>query len=179
MTSKKAVLGLVEQQTQAETIVNELRSNGFASSDISVLFPIASSARDFVLEENTKAPEGAIAGVSAGGMLGGTLGLLVGLGALAIPGIGPILAAGPLFAALSGLAAGAALGGVTGTLVGMGIPEIEAKQYEGHIKGGRILVSVHVVDAGAREVARRVLERHQATSIMTVDEESVPPSMAA
>src|SRR5215204_728718 len=134
MASKKAVLGLVTSHAQAESVVSDLTS---------ALFPDKSGTRDFAHEQNTKAPEGAIAGAGAGGALGGTLGLLAGIGALAIPGLGPFIAAGPILAALSGAAAGATVGGVTGALVGMGIPEIEAKRYEGKIRGGNLLISVH------------------------------------
>ena len=133
---------------------------------------------DFAHEHNTKAPEGAVAGAGAGGALGGTLGLLAGIGALAIPGLGPFIAAGPILAALSGAAAGAALGGLTGALVGMGIPEMEAKQYEGKIKSGNILISIHVEDAEARTDAKKTLERHGATDIVTVGEQSVPSRRA-
>jgi hypothetical protein len=179
MSSNKAVLGLVANQAQAETVVADLRSSGFADNDISALLPDKSGTRDFAHENNTKAPEGAVAGVGAGGALGGTLGLLAGIGALAIPGLGPFIAAGPILAALSGAAAGAALGGITGALIGMGIPEVEAKQYEGKIKGGNILISVHVEDSDLRDRAKKILERHGATDISTVDEKSVPAAKSA
>src|SRR3954471_9093234 len=146
MASNKAVLGLVSNHAQAETIVDDLRNSGFANNDISALFPDKSGTRDFAHEQNTKAPEGAVAGAGAGGAIGGTLGLLAGIGALAIPGLGPFIAAGPILAALSGAAAGATVGGIAGALIGLGIPEVEAKAYEGKIKGGSILVSVHVED---------------------------------
>ena len=175
--SKNAVLGLVSNHAQAETIVNDLRNSGFANNDISALFPDKSGSRDFAHEHNTKAPEGAVAGASAGGAIGGTLGLLAGIGALAIPGLGPFIAAGPILAALSGVAAGAAVGGVTGALVGMGIPE--AKQFEGKIKGGNILLSVHVADGDLRTRAKKILERHGATDVVTVGEESVPARKAS
>jgi hypothetical protein len=178
MASKKAVLGLISNHAQAETIVNDLRNSGFANNDISALFPDKSGTRDFAHEQNTKAPEGAVAGAGAGGAIGGTIGLLAGIGALAIPGLGPFIAAGPILAALSGAAAGAALGGVTGALIGMGIPEMEAKQYEGKIKGGNILLSVHVDDADARTRAKKILERHGATDIVTVGEQGVPSRQA-
>jgi hypothetical protein len=180
MTSKKAVLGLLASSRQAETIVGDLSQGGFAHDDISVLFPDKTGTRDFAHEQNTKAPEGAIAGVGAGGAVGGTLGLLVGLGALAIPGLGPFIAAGPILAALSGAAAGAAVGGITGALVGMGIPEIEAKQYEGKIKGGNILLSVHVESSSESKRAKAILERGGAVDIVTVTvgEESVPSKQA-
>ena len=140
---KKSVMCIVQNQTQANSIVGNLQSAGFSNSDISVLFPDRQGSKDFAHEHNTKAPEGAVAGVGAGGVLGGTIGLLAGIGALAIPGLGPFIAAGPLLAALSGAAAGATVGGIAGALIGLGIPEIEAKRYEGKIKSGNILISVH------------------------------------
>jgi hypothetical protein len=179
MASNKAVLGLVSNIMQAEGVVAELQRMGFGTNDISVLFPDKQGTRDFAHEQNTKAPEGAVVGVGAGGAIGGTLGLLVGIGALAIPGLGPFIAAGPILAALSGAAAGAAVGGITGALVGMGIPEIEARQYEGKIKGGNILISIHVEDATERSRARTVLERHGAVDIVTVGEQGVPSASAA
>jgi hypothetical protein len=179
MSSKNAVLGLVANHTQAETIVDDLRSNGFSNNDISALFPDKSGTRDFAHEHNTKAPEGAVAGAGAGGAIGGTLGLLAGIGALAIPGLGPFIAAGPILAVLSGAAAGAALGGVTGALIGMGIPELEAKQYEGKIKGGNILLSVHVDDGDMQTRAKKILERHGATDVVTAGEQSVPAKKAS
>src|SRR3954453_6518792 len=129
--ANKVVIGLVESQARAESVVNELRSAGFATNDVSVLFPDQAGTRDFAHEKNTKAPEGAVTGVGAGGVIGGTLGLLAGIGALAIPGVGPLIAAGPLMATLSGVATGAAVGGIAGGLIGLGIPEFEAKAYEG------------------------------------------------
>jgi hypothetical protein len=174
MASNKAVLGLVAGQGQAEQIVSELLRAGFSQNDISALFPDKKGTRDFAHEQHTKAPEGAVAGVGAGGALGGTLGLLAGIGALAIPGLGPFIAAGPIMAALSGAAAGAAVGGVTGALVGMGLPEIEAKQYEGKIRGGNILLSVHVEDGDERSRAKTILERGGATDIVTMGESGVP-----
>src|SRR5688500_18842465 len=140
----KTVLGVVETQMQAESIVNALQTAGFRLNDVSALFPDKQGTKDFAHEKNTKAPEGAVTGAAGGGLLGGTIGLLAGIGALAIPGLGPFIAAGPLMAALSGAAAGATLGGLTGALVGMGIPEIEAKVYDGKVRGGNILIAVHV-----------------------------------
>jgi hypothetical protein len=174
MASNKAVLGLVTNRQQAEAVVDNLIQNGFGKNDISALFPDKTGTRDFAHEQNTKAPEGAVAGAGAGGAIGGTLGLLVGIGALAIPGLGPFIAAGPILAALSGVAAGAAVGGITGALIGMGIPEIEARQYEGKIKGGNILISIHVEDDKERSRAKDVLEKAGATNIVTVGEEGVP-----
>src|SRR5450755_1218562 len=140
---KKSVIGIVETQIQAERIVLQLQERGVASGDISVLFPDTRGGKDFAHEHNTKAPEGAVAGGGVGGAVGGTLGLLAGIGALAIPGVGPLIAAGPILAALAGLGVGGAVGGLIGALVGMGIPEYEAKRYEGHIKAGGVLLSVH------------------------------------
>jgi hypothetical protein len=174
MTSKKAVIGLVSSETQAEAIVGELQRAGFSNNDISALFPDSKGTRDFAHEQSTKAPEGAVAGASAGGAIGGTLGLLAGIGALAIPGLGPFIAAGPIMAALSGAAAGAAVGGLTGALVGMGIPEIEARQYEGKIKGGKVLLSVHTEDAEQRAWAKRILENGGAVDVVTAGEQKVP-----
>lgn len=174
MSSKKAVIGLVSTYDSAQRIVGELQMAGFSNNDISVLFPDKAGTRDFAHEKNTKAPEGAVTGASAGGALGGTIGLLAGIGALAIPGLGPFIAAGPIMAALSGAAAGAAVGGVTGALVGLGIPEIEAKQYEGKVKSGSILVSVHVDDSRERERAQEILKHQGATDIATVGEAGVP-----
>jgi hypothetical protein len=179
MASNKAVIGLLSTQSQAELVVGELQRAGFSGNDISVLFPDKTGTRDFAHEQNTKAPEGAVAGAGAGGAIGGTLGLLAGIGALAIPGVGPLIAAGPIMAALSGAAAGAAVGGITGALVGMGIPEIEAKQYEGRVKSGSILVSVHAEDADERTRAKQVLQNGGATDVVTTGEQSVKASREA
>lgn len=174
MASKKAVVGLVATQTQAENIIRTLQIGGFSTDDISVVLPVKRGTRDFVYEHNTKAPEGAVAGASAGGAIGGTFGLLLSLGALSVPGFGAVVAAGPIFAALSGVAAGAAVGGLTGALIGMGIPEIEAKLYEGKIHGGSILLSVHAADAGKRTRAKYAMENGGATDIVTIGEQTVP-----
>ena len=174
MASKKAVMGLVSNTVTAEAVVDELQRSGFGTNDISALFPDKQGTRDFAHEKNTKAPEGAVAGVGAGGAIGGTLGLLAGIGAIAIPGVGPFIAAGPILAALSGAAAGAAVGGITGALIGMGIPEIEAKQYEGKVRGGNVLLSIHVESSEERSRAKYALETHGATNIVTVGEEHVP-----
>lgn len=174
MQSKKAVLGFVSDYARAESIVGALQRFGFPSNDISALFPDKTGTRDFAHEQNTKAPEGAIAGVGAGATVGGTIGLLAGLGVLAIPGLGPLIAAGPIMAALSGAAAGATVGGITGALIGLGIPEVEARQYEAKIRSGNILLSVHVEDGDARKRAKQILEDGGATDIVTIGEESVP-----
>src|SRR6187200_3081715 len=173
MASNKAVIGLVSSETQADNIVGQLQRAGFSTNDISALFPDKSGTRDFAHEQNTKAPEGAVAGAGAGGALGGTLGLLAGIGALAIPALGPFIAAGPILAALSGAAAGAALGGVTGALIGMGIPEMEAKRYEGKIKEGNILISVHADDSTERNRAKAIFEGAGAEDISYTEEAGV------
>lgn len=174
MTTKKAVIGLVQTHAQADQIVGELQTGGFSKNDISVLFPDQKGTRDFAHEKNTKAPEGSAIGATAGGALGGTLGLLVGIGSLAIPGLGPFIAAGPIMAALSGAAAGAAVGGLTGALVGLGIPELEAKQYESKVKDGNILVSVHAESADEITRAKAILQQRGATDVVTTGEKSVP-----
>jgi hypothetical protein len=140
--STKSVYAIAFSESQANRIVDRLTNSGFSSNDISVLFPDKQTSHQFSHEKNTKAPEGAVTGAATGGMLGGTLGLLAGIGALAIPGVGPLIAAGPLLAALSGAAAGATVGGIAGGLIGLGIPEIEAKRYENRISQGNILISV-------------------------------------
>jgi Heat induced stress protein YflT len=140
---KTAVFGIYQTERQAERTVEDLLAAGFSNDDISVLLPDNKGTKDFAHEKNTKAPEGTTAGVTTGGVIGGALGLLAGIGVLAIPGVGPFIAAGPIMAALAGLGVGGAVGGLIGALVGMGIPEYEAKRYEGHIKAGGVLLSVH------------------------------------
>ena len=171
---KKSVIGIVETRDQAEQIVADLQAHGIPTGQISVLLPDKQGTKDFAHEHNTKAPEGAIAGVGVGGVLGGTLGLLAGIGALAIPGVGPLIAAGPLMAALSGAAAGAAVGGVTGALVGLGIPEIEAKTYEGKIRGGNLLIAVHTEDREHLARAKASLEKFKAHDIVVTGDSAVP-----
>src|SRR5687767_11530055 len=172
----KAVFGLVDSEGQAERIVDSLKAAGFSNNDISVLFPDKSGTRDFAHEKHTKAPEGAATGAGTGGVLGGVLGWLVGIGALAIPGVGPFIAAGPIMAALSGAAIGAAAGGLVGTLVGMGIPEYEAKRYESKIREGRILLSVHSNDSDQTKRAKEIFDRDGAEDVATAGEESVKDS---
>jgi hypothetical protein len=169
----KAVFGLVDNEMQAERLVSELKSSGFSNNDISVLFPDKSGTRDFAHEQHTKAPEGAAAGAGTGGVIGGVLGWLVGIGSLAIPGVGPFIAAGPIMAALAGAGVGAAVGGLTGALIGMGIPEYEAKMYEGKIKEGNILVAVHSEDSDERKRAKEIFERVGAHDISYTEEENV------
>jgi len=171
--SKKSVFCIASSRVQADRIVDQLKAAGFSSNDISALFPDRGSTRHFAHEKNTKAPEGALAGVSTGGILGGTLGWLAGIGALAIPGVGFFMAAGPLAAALSGAAMGAAVGGVAGALVGMGIPEFEAKRYEGKIKDGNILISVHTEVPDEVVAARKIFAAIGAQDI-AIAVEAVP-----
>jgi len=171
---KKSVIGIVETQIQAERIVEQLQQRGVSSNDVSVLFPDKRGTKDFAHEHNTKAPEGAVAGVGAGGVIGGTLGLLAGIGALAIPGVGPLIAAGPLMAALSGAAAGAAVGGIAGGLIGMGVPEYEAKSYEGKIRSGNILIAVHTDDGDAEKRTKQIFESNGAHDIAVTGDSSVP-----
>src|SRR5919205_1818529 len=143
----KAVFCLARTEAQAATIVEQLKAANFSNNDISVPLPDKTGTRDFAHEQHTKAPEGAATGATTGGILGGALGWLAGIGALAIPGLGPFIAAGPIMAALSGAAVGGAVGGIAGALIGMGIPEYEAKRYEGRVKKGGILLSVHCDDS--------------------------------
>lgn len=169
----RAVLCIVRTEQKARTIVERLRDAGFSSSDVSVLFPDQQGSRDFAHEQHTKAPEGAATGGLTGGVLGGVAGWLVGVGSLAIPGLGPFIAAGPILAAMSGAAAGAAVGGLTGALIGMGIPEYEAKQYEGKLKEGNILISVHTEDRHQRDAAKDIFEAEGAEDVRSVGESSV------
>src|SRR5258708_31573100 len=139
----KAVFCIASSEFQAESVVNELKVAGFSDNDISVLFPDKTGSKDFAHEHNTKAPEGAATGAGTGGVVGGALGWLAGIGALAIPGAGPFIAAGPIMAALAGMGVGGTVGGIAGALIGAGIPEYEAKRYEGQLNHGGILLSVH------------------------------------
>jgi uncharacterized protein YcfJ len=168
----KAVFCLVRDQAQANRIVDDLKVAGFSNRDISVLMQDKQSSRDFAHEKETKAPEGATTGAVTGGALGGVLGWLLGIGALSIPGLGPFIAAGPIMAALSGGAVGAAAGGITGALIGMGIPEHEAKRYEGRVKEGHILVSVHSDNVDETRRAREIFERDGAQDISSSGEEN-------
>lgn len=174
MSKNKTVLGIVQTHAQADSIVTALQSSGFSGNSISVLFPDKRGTQDFAHEKNTKAPEGAVTGAAGGGLIGGTIGLLAGIGALAIPGLGPFIAAGPLMAALSGAAAGATVGGIGGALIGLGIPEIEAKRYEGKIRGGNILLAVHVENGEMQKRAEEILKRGEAEDVSTTSEASVP-----
>src|SRR5689334_22340593 len=169
----KAVFGIYPSVTRAEDAVGTLEGAGFASTDISVLLPDNESSKEFAHEKNTKAPEGTATGVTAGGAVGGTLGLLAGIGALAIPGVGPLIAAGPIMGALAGLGVGGAVGGLIGALVGMGIPEYEAKRYEGRVKEGGVLLSVHCDTADEITRAKDLLKGTGADDIASAGEEAV------
>jgi hypothetical protein len=174
----KAVFCIAPTEAVARDIVEKLKTMGFAGEDISVLFPDRSGTRDFAYEQHTKTPEGATAGGLVGGTAGGVLGWLAGIGTLAIPGVGPFLAAGPLMTALAGIAIGGTTGGLIGALVGMGIPEFEAKRYDGKLREGNILISVHAEDAKQRARARDVFELAGAEDIASTGEASVPKAVA-
>src|SRR5258708_26382283 len=161
----KAVFCIAKSEEQAVQIVNHLKAAGFSNNDVSVLLPDRAGTRDFAHEQHTKVPEGAAAGGVAGGVAAGAVGWVVGIGSLAIPGVGPFIAAGPIMAALSGAAAGGAVGGTAGALVGFGIPEYEAKQYEGKVQNGNILISVHTEDSKERNAAKEIFERSRAKDI--------------
>lgn len=171
--SNKSVFCIVNSGVQAGQIVDRLKREGFTSTDISVLFPDKTGSRDFALEKGTKAPEGAVTGVSTGAVLGGALGWLAGIGALAIPGVGPFVAAGPIAAALSGAAVGGAVGGIAGSLIGMGIPEFEAKRYEGKVKEGGVLLSVHTDSSDEVKRAKKIFEDGGGEDISTASEAGV------
>ncbi len=173
-----AVFCTVKTTSQASAVVDRLKAAGFTASDISVLAPDKDGTKTFAVDNQTKAPEGAATGVGTGALLGGGLGWLAGIGALAIPGVGPLIAAGPIMAALSGIAVGAAVGGIAGALIGMGIPEIEAKRYEGKVKDGNILISVHAENSDEVSEAKGIFERAHATDISTGSEASAPGAKA-
>src|SRR5580692_10363021 len=165
-----AVFGIYKSRAQAEHAVDRMMAAGFSNNDISVLLPDTTSSKEFAHEKNTKAPEGTATGVATGGAVGGTLGLLAGIGALAIPGVGPLIAAGPIMGALAGLGVGGAVGGLIGALVGMGIPEYEAKRYEGHIKAGGVLLSVHCDTSHEITRAKELLKHTGAQDISSSGE---------
>src|ERR1043165_8839963 len=170
---KTAVFGLYASVDQAERAVDSLVGAGFSNADVSVLMADNQSSKDFAHEKQTKAPEGTTTGVAAGGTIGGTLGLLAGIGALAIPGVGPFIAAGPIMGALAGLGVGGAVGGLVGALVGMGIPEYEAKRYEGRVKDGGVLLSVHCDTADEITRAKDLLKETGADDIASAGGEAV------
>lgn len=154
-----AVFGIYPSQASAEAAVDTLKNAGYRNRDISVLFPDNHGPQDFAIDEETKAPEGAAAGGVTGGVVGGALGWLAGIGVLAIPGIGPFIAAGPIMGMLGGMGIGGAIGGLSGALIGLGVPEYEAKGYEGRIRKGGILLSVHCDNADWVRRAETILEQ--------------------
>jgi hypothetical protein len=166
----KAVFGIFDNQSMLENCVSTLKTSGFSNTDISVLMPTQESTANFAHEKATKAPEGATTGGTSGAAIGGVLGWLAGIGALAIPGIGPFVAAGPIVAALSGAGIGGVIGGITGALVGMGIPEYEAKRYEGMVKSGGMLLSVHVDNSELQDRAEEVLKAAGAKDVASTTE---------
>jgi len=169
---KASVYCTTKTLAQAENIVLALKNAGFGSNDISALLPDKRTTRDFAHEHNTKAPEGAATGGVAGLGVGAAIGWLAGIGTLAIPGLGALIAAGPIVGALSGAAVGTAAGGLIGALVGMGIPEFEAKRYDAKVREGNILISVHTEDSKQRDVAKEIFKRYDADDISTGSESS-------
>lgn len=180
MASKNtAVYGIYPSSTHAERAVDTLLRAGFSNNAISVLLPDDQSSREFAHKKDTKAPEGTTTGVTAGGIIGGTIGLLAGLGAIAIPGVGPFIAAGPIMGGLAGLGVGGAVGGLVGALVGMGIPEYEAKRYEGRVKSGGVLLSVHCDTSDQVKRAEEVLKNTGAEDISSAGEGSAEKTTTA
>src|SRR6266436_7595799 len=179
---KTAVFGIYPDRSSVDRGVEALKAAGFSNNDVSVLFPDKQGTKDFAHEKETKAPEGAATGAGTGAVLGGGLGWLAGIGALAIPGLGPFIAAGPIMAALAGAGVGGAVGGLTGALVGMGIPQYEAKRYKGRVKKGGILLSVHSDNSEWTAKAKDLLERTGAEDISSIGEsagEKTPTSRVA
>jgi len=171
--ANKSVFCLAKDEAQASRIIEDLRSAGFSNNDISALLPDKATTREFAHSKGTKAPEGAVTGAGTGGVLGGVFGWLVGIGALAIPGLGPFVAAGPIMAALSGVAVGGAAGGLIGSLIGIGIPEYEAKRYESRLREGGILLAVHSENSDETKRAKEIFERDGAEDIATSGESRV------
>jgi len=168
-----AAFAIFKSVASAENAVDELLAAGFRGDDVSVLAPDQQTTREFATEKNTKAPEAATTGAVAGGTIGGTLGLLAGIGTLAIPGLGPFIAAGPIMAALAGVGAGAATGGLIGALIGMGIPEYEAKRYEGRVKDGGVLLSVHCDNSDWTSKAKDILRMAGGEDVSSTGEANV------
>jgi len=168
--ANKAVFGLYSTRRQVENAVDELKAQGFRNTDVSVLFSENVGTKDFAHEKGTKAPEGLATGATSGAVVGGALGWLAGIGALAIPGVGPLIAAGPIIGALTGVGVGGTVGGIAGGLIGLGIPEYEAKRYEGRIKNGNILLSVHADDSEWTNKAERILKDTGADEVSSTSE---------
>jgi hypothetical protein len=172
ISKNESVLGIYSSRTGVENAISVLKDSGFSHTAVSVLLPETLRSKELATEKGTKAPEGATAGAGSGAAIGGMLGWLVGIGALAIPGLGPFVAAGPIMAALAGAGVGGAVGGVTGALVGLGIPEYEAKRYEGRLQRGGILVSVHCDTSDEIKRAKEIMERTGAEDISSAGEAS-------
>lgn len=168
-----AVFGIYKSKLEVEMAVTRIMQAGFAKDDVSVLLSDSQSSRDFAHKKDTKAPEGTTTGVTTGGIVGGTIGLLAGIGTLSIPGLGPFIAAGPIMGALAGLGVGGAVGGLIGALIGMGIPEYEAKRYEGRVKEGGVLLSVHCDTSEEISRAKELLKETGAEDISSSGEVSV------
>lgn len=166
----QAVFGIVRTHEAAGLLIQRLQATGFHRNDVSILAPQDHGQENLVVEKQTKALEGTATGASAGGVLGGVLGLLAGIGTLAVPGLGILVAAGPLLATLSGIGIGASVGGLAGGLIGLGIPEFEAKRYQGHLEQGSILISIHCRNDADIEQARHILESGGAADIAVVRE---------
>lgn len=170
MSKNTSVFGIYRAELDAAEALDRLRLGGFQNTDISVLYSQNAGNKDLTHEKNTKAPEGAATGAGSGAVLGGALGWLAGAGLLAIPGLGPFLAAGPLMALLSGVGVGGAVGGVAGALIGAGIPEYEAKRYEGRVHKGGVLISVHCDDSDHQKKATKILEDSGAQDVSSTAE---------
>ena len=170
MSKNVSAFGIYASRLGVENGVDSLKAAGFRNTDISVLFPHNEGSKDFAAQKNTKAPEGATTGVASGAVIGGALGWLAGIGALAIPGVGPFIAAGPIMGALAGLGVGGAVGGIAGALIGMGIPEYEAKRFEGRIKAGGILLSVHCDDSEWTKKTEEILKHTGAEDVSATHE---------
>jgi len=169
---KTAVFGIYTTVAAADLATDSLVKAGFSAADVSALLPENLGSKPIATEKNSKAPEGAATGAGSGAVLGGTLGLLAGIGALAIPGVGPLIAAGPIMAALAGVGVGGAVGGFTGALIGMGIPEFEAKRYEGRLKTGGILLSVHCDTSDEIKRAKEIMKNTHAEDVSSTAEAS-------
>jgi len=172
MNTKKSVLGIYSTRGATENAIGAFRDAGVERADISLLLPENLGSKELVTEKETKAPEGASVGAGSGAVIGGALGWLVGIGALAIPGLGPFIAAGPIMATLAGIGVGGAVGGFSGALVGLGLPEYEAKRYEGRLQKGGILLSVHCDSSEEIDSAKQIMERTGAEDVSVVSESS-------
>jgi len=168
--SNISAFGIYPDQATVTDAIEALKGAGFRSTDISVLYPENLGSKDFGHERHSKAPEGAVAGGSSGAVVGAAVGWLAGAGTLMVPGLEPLAAAGPMMAMMAGMGAGVTIGGLTGALVGSGIPEYEAKRYEGRVRKGGILVSVHCDNAEWSKAARRILKQTGARDISTAGE---------